>query len=149
MPMMLYISEIDKLFHNQNASRTNTELLIPQLFSGIIEHGFGFFGECGAICDLNKEFIRIINNVTALQIHTEDELRVATEVLKLDKYFSNENNSQFRKNSYQIEFLKHLKENQALIRREDHEFPFAVEFDITTIQNNFKVLDNAEFEGMP
>ena len=145
-PAMIYLPEVDKLFHNQNTSRTNTEFLIPQLFSGILEHGFGIFCECGSINDLHKEFIRIVNNCTVLEIHTEEELRVASETLKLDRYFSNENNSQFRRNSYQFEFLKHLKENQALVRRKDHEFPFAVQFDLDYINSHFKVLDPSQFD---
>jgi len=134
-PKMLIMPNIEYFFDKYYLDRWIKSPIIDLFLEPLAEKGFGFLFLVNEINKLHPTVYNYLENFIALKTVNSYDFQVLKNLFNLQEiqgqgYYTNK-----RKNTYQIDFLKQLKEDMAIIKREDYDQPFPVKFRLDKIKN--------------
>jgi hypothetical protein len=135
-PKFLYIPFIDNIFDYFFLDKRKTYDKIDIFLRPLVERNFGLICSVNQIHNLHNNALIYFNNFLTFRATFNRDIAVLLNVINLQELEGMGVYSNKRKQSYQVNFLKNLKENTILARREDVDQPFPAILDWKDIQES-------------
>jgi len=132
-PKLLVIPYVEYFFDKIYLEKWVKPYIIDKFLEPLRENGFGFMFLVNEINKLHPTFFDYIQNFIALKTVNPTDLKVLKNLLNLQEMQGQGYYTNTRKNTYQIDFLKQLKEDGAVVLRNDLDQPFPVKIDIDSV----------------
>lgn len=128
---IIIVPNIDLFFNFRHLYTKMDYGKIKSFLSPLIEHGFGFIFSADQIRNLHTNIHNYFSNIITFK--ATDKLDIATlrNLMSLQEILGTGVYSSSRNQTYQLEYLKTLKDNHIIVRRDDiyQSFPALIEWD--------------------
>ncbi len=145
-PKLLVMPYVEYFFDKMYLEKFVKPFIIDKFLDPLKENGFGFMFLVNEINKLHPTFFDYIQNFLTLKTVHPNDLKVLKNLLNLQEMQGRGYYTNTRKNTYQIDFLKQLNEDSAIVLRNDLDQPFPVKIDIdfvaTEITPNYTKLSD-------
>jgi len=124
---MIFIPNIDAFFDaNYLDSNYNTANYgkIGKFLEPLRKHGFGLIFSANQIRYLHPNFLNYFRNILSFRATDSRDIAVLKNQMNLQELQGSGYYSSKRNNTYQIDYLKNLRENEVIVKRADINQPF-------------------------
>ncbi len=142
IPKVLIIPHIDLYFDNYYIEQRKNYGIIDTFLDPLIQRGFGLVFSANQIYYLHSNFYNIINNFLTFRATDKRDIAVLKNQMNLQELVGRGYYSSTRNNTYQIDYLMNLKDDEVIAKRSDIYQPFPA--NITW--SNLKVINMLEME---
>ncbi len=133
IPKLLVMPNVEYFFDKFYLDKFIKPYTIDRFLNPLKEKGFGFMFLVNEVNKLHPTFFDYIQNFMALKTVQPADLMVLKNLLNLQEIQGQGYYTKSRKNTYHIDFLKQLRNNNAIVLRDDIDQPFPVKIDIDSL----------------
>lgn len=134
-PKILYIPYLDHIFDLYYLDRAKNYDKIDIFLKPLVKKGFGLICSAHQIKNLHTNALHYFLNYMSLRATNKSDIAILRNVMNLQEFEGTGYYSTSRKHAYQLEYLKNMRDNIALVRRSDIDQPFPVIIDWKDIQS--------------
>jgi hypothetical protein len=134
-PKIVVLPHLDLVFDEKYVD-TNFDLgKIDTFLEPLRRAGFGFMFSANQIHYLHSHFITYFKNILTFQAPDYRDGQKLKPLMGLQEFGGQGFYSKTRNTTYQMEYLKRMPEDEAILMREDMNQPFLVKLDLTEIKS--------------
>jgi len=128
---IIIIPHTDIFFDSYHLDKKLNYGKINMFLEPLIQNGFGFIFCANQIHNLHNNLFTYFNNIITFKTTEMRDVAILSNLMNLQELEGRGYYSRSRNQTYQIQYLKNLKNNEVLIRREDiyQTFPAVIEWD--------------------
>ncbi|KKL22646.1 hypothetical protein LCGC14_2433360, partial [marine sediment metagenome] len=148
---ILCIPNIDIFFDQlyiDNSFNTINYGKIDKLLSPLIQNGFGLIFSANQIRYLHPNVFNYLRNIITFQATDSRDIAALKNKMHLQELHGTGYYSTKRNDTYQIEHLMTMRNNEVIVKRDDIFQPFSVEIDTKQMINMFPPSDERIYEYM-
>ena len=123
IPKLLIIPYIDLFFDNYYIERRNYGI-IDTFLGPLIQHNFGLIVSANQIHYLHSNFLKYFKNYLTFRANDSRDIAVLKNQMNLQELVGRGYYSSSRNNTYQIDYLMNLKDDEVIVRRDGIYQPF-------------------------
>ncbi|MFX0136970.1 MAG: hypothetical protein ACFFDN_25250, partial [Candidatus Hodarchaeota archaeon] len=131
---IIFVPFIDNFFDSYYLNLKKNYDKIDLFLRPLIEKDFGLIFTANQIYNLHANSMLYFNNIIALKAIDMRDIAMLRNVMNLQELYGTGYYTSSRNNTYQIDYLKNMKNNEVLIRREDIYQAFPARIDWEEIQ---------------
>jgi hypothetical protein len=149
---IMLIPGIDLIFDNFYLNRNTNYWRIDRFLAPLLDSGFGLIFLANEIRNLHPNLFNFFRNFITFKVTNDLNIKLIKKIMNLDEahgtgYYSNKRN-----NTYQLEFLSSMKDNEILVKRSDIIQPFPGLIELNDIKqtktlNYERVIDYMDKQG--
>ncbi len=133
-PKIVYIPYLDNIFDSFFLDRGKNYDKIDIFLEPLVKKGFGLICSAHQIKNLHPNALHYFLNYMTLRATNKSDIAILRNVMNLQEFEGTGYYSTSRKHAYQLQYLKNMRDNIALVRRNDIDQPFPVIIDWKDIQ---------------
>lgn len=139
VPKILFIPHIDLFFDNNYIEQRRNYGIIDKFLKPLIQSKFGLILSANQIRYIHPNVFNYLQNYITFRATDTRDIAVLKNQMNLQELHGMGYYTSSRKNTYQIEYLKNMRENEIIVKRYDIYQPFPAEIDWDKIKGTPKL----------
>ena len=135
VPKVLVIPHIDLYFDNYYIEQRKNYGIIDTFLDPLVQGGFGLVFSANQIYYLHSNFYTVINNFLTFRATDKRDIAVLKNQMNLQELVGRGYYSSSRNNTYQIDYLINLKDDEVIAKRSDIYQPFPAKISWATLKD--------------
>ena len=134
---LIVIPRIDIIFEKYYLDKTMNYGRIDKFLESLLREGFGLICLANQIHYLHSNIFNYLQNIVSFRANYRGDIKVLQNQMNLQELHGTGYYTSSRNNTYQIDYLMNMKENDILIKRSDlyQPFPAVIDNEIIKEQN--------------
>ncbi|MFX1315410.1 MAG: hypothetical protein ACFE9T_06065 [Promethearchaeota archaeon] len=123
-PKILFIPHIDLFFNNSYIEQRTNYGIINTFLDSLIHNDFGLIFSANQIHSIHPNLFKYLTNQLTFRATDSRDIAVLKNQMNLQELVGRGYYTSTRNNTYQIDYLMNLKDNEVIVKRDDINQPF-------------------------
>ena len=133
-PKFLIVPHLDVVFNGIFIDKNANYGIIDKFLEPFVQNGFGTICSASQIRYLHSNAFNYFQNLVTFKATDKRDSATLKSLMNLESLHGIGHYSRTRNESYQLRYISSMKEDEAVVKREDIYQPFPVEFDLKDIR---------------